>query len=87
MGQTVALRAQVLSSSYMSDTRPIRLDLEASEAALLREAVDRAAHELQEELVRTTDRAHRADLRARVERLEAIGIRLGGTIAGQSQRS
>ena len=68
----------------MSETRPVRLELEPGEAALLEEAIARVTHELLEELVRTTDRTYRSDLRVRVERLESIGARLGGKLAGQA---
>lgn len=53
------------------------LELTDSETRLLGEAVELRLREMRNELVHTDDRAYRAALKERLERLETIGRALG----------
>jgi hypothetical protein len=61
------------------------LDLSAGEMDDLRKALDRHLNELMEELVHTSDREYKAELRAYYDRLEAIARRLGMERKRQSE--
>ena len=63
------------------------LELSSEDVTVLKRALELHTKELQSELVHTTDRAYRADMRASVERLERILKEIEAEIAQGGSRT